>query len=577
MARVVEIVSGDVIMVAPLLEVTENGKTEYVEASGMPRRLYMASIRAPRPGTRTRSDDALAPEAKEYLRKRTIGKRVNVVVEFIREPLPSNVGAPPPPGSDDEGRMHHVTIIHDGKNMNEAIVAEGLARVIRYSSEDDRSECYEALLEAETKAIKAKIGLHGADGKAVASKFDDLLGPLNAKRAAMFLDSLRNATIHDAMVDYVFNAGRYKIKLPSKDLAISFSLAGISCPQTARRDSDKEDDPLAAETLAYARDTLMQRTVSIKVDTCDKGGNFIGWLWHNKELMNAKLLAMGYGYIRLMPGTGNRPLLEESEAQARAGKRGVWSLPSAAAPIEADDVIPTGPISVEVTHVETNGDFYCQDIETMDALKRITDALADFGSNKARLESNKYNPPALPGKGHTVIAQFSADGCWYRARVDNVHRYNEEASVFYVDFGNSEVVPLNTIRRCPTHLQLSQMHPLAMSCTLAGIKIVREYSHTAFNRINESVEGGSLTATVLSIQEGRKQVVLYPRNSTKSLNEDLVVSGYAQVKKEKNQSGLYNDLNAAKDLAKSRRAGMWQHGDLEENSEDERMFPKLVK
>ena len=45
--------------------------------------------------------------------------------------------------------------------MAEALVSQGLARVIRYKQDDDqRSSKYDELLAAESRAIKKAAGLH---------------------------------------------------------------------------------------------------------------------------------------------------------------------------------------------------------------------------------------------------------------------------------------------------------------------------------------------------------------------------------------------------------------------------------
>lgn len=69
------------------------------------KRLYLASIRCPRTATRNRPDEPWAFDAKEFVRKRLIGKKVTVVVEYSRDPVVGVSGNAPPPASDSSGTL----------------------------------------------------------------------------------------------------------------------------------------------------------------------------------------------------------------------------------------------------------------------------------------------------------------------------------------------------------------------------------------------------------------------------------------------------------------------------------------
>ena len=88
-------------------------------------------------------------EAREFLRKKLIGKRVNVKVDYVQPPannFPEKVCC---------------TVSISNSNVAEALVAKGLATVVRYRQDDDsRSSCYDDLLSAEARAQKKLVGLH---------------------------------------------------------------------------------------------------------------------------------------------------------------------------------------------------------------------------------------------------------------------------------------------------------------------------------------------------------------------------------------------------------------------------------
>ncbi len=79
-------------------------------------------------------------EAKEFLRQKLIGQKVDVTVEYIR-----------PPAEGFEERTC-ATLMLNGMNMAEALLNKGLGGCMRHRQDDhDRSHHYDALLIAEDK------------------------------------------------------------------------------------------------------------------------------------------------------------------------------------------------------------------------------------------------------------------------------------------------------------------------------------------------------------------------------------------------------------------------------------------
>uniref|UniRef100_A0A668TC53 Staphylococcal nuclease domain-containing protein 1 n=1 Tax=Oreochromis aureus TaxID=47969 RepID=A0A668TC53_OREAU len=134
--------------------------------SGEYKTIHLSSIRPPRNEGEEKNKDKdkrFRPlydipymfEAREFLRKKLIGKKVNVTVDYIRAATGPGEGTPAFP----ERTCATVTI--GGINIAEALVSKGLATVIRYRQDDDqRSSHYDELLAAEARAIKNGKGLH---------------------------------------------------------------------------------------------------------------------------------------------------------------------------------------------------------------------------------------------------------------------------------------------------------------------------------------------------------------------------------------------------------------------------------
>lgn len=73
----------------------------------------------------------------------------------------------------------------------------------------------------------------------------------------------------------------------------------------------------------------------------------------------------------------------------------------------------------------------------------------------------------------TVVNSFSDDNKWYRAVILEVGE--NEISVVYADFGNTETVPFSRILPIPPHLL--QLPFVIIRCSLAGKKKKVSFTH----------------------------------------------------------------------------------------------------
>eukprot|EP00920_Eleutheroschizon_duboscqi_P003401 GHVT01007923.1.p1 GENE.GHVT01007923.1~~GHVT01007923.1.p1 ORF type:complete len:939 (-),score=274.40 GHVT01007923.1:393-3209(-) len=572
-AKVVEVVSGDAFQLAT--------------ADGAERRVYLASIRCPRLGGKAREDDPGSVEAKEFARKKVIGKTVKVLLQYIREPTPAASGAALPPASDSQGRLHFVRLLLDGDklDLSELLVKEGLAKTVAHRLEDDRADNFEALSDLERDAAAAKRGVHKPEGGAVKRRPVDLLGPANVQRAKAFLAQLSKPPRIDVVVDHVVNAARFKLRVPSQDLVLSFTLAGLRVPATARPAGvggphGRSAEPFADEALAFTKSILMQRDAAIHVDSCDRGGTFIGSLWlKDGTNLACKLLEMGYAYLVDFSAaqSPHRDELYASEAKAKAGGVRLWSTPAfleAQEGMQADrDVDET--FSALVTHVQSIKEVYVQD-ERCPRLAKVQAVTATFESTFA---SEEYSAGGPPRRGEIVLAKFTADEQWYRARVDGVGRGGAEVRVAYVDYGNGESLPLARVRRLPEGLGLKAIPAAAKTCCLAGLLEAPDFQEEATSQLSkmagsavchvkvERIEGGKLRHVILTTQQEQ-----LAQNGT-SLNEKLVLQGLARLDKKSNTK-LFSRLKKAEDSARKSHVNVWRYGDIGDD-EDQEEFPSL--
>uniref|UniRef100_A0A8B9IG62 Staphylococcal nuclease and tudor domain containing 1 n=1 Tax=Anser cygnoides TaxID=8845 RepID=A0A8B9IG62_ANSCY len=236
--------------------------------SGDHKTIHLSSIRPPRlEGDSTQDKNRkLRPlydipymfEAREFLRKKLIGKKVNVTVDYIR---PASSATETVPAFSERTCA---TVSIGGINIAEALVSKGLATVIRYRQDDDqRSSHYDELLAAEARAIKNGKGLHSKKEVPI-HRVADISG--DTQKAKQFLPFLQRAGRSEAVVEYVFSGSRLKLFMPKETCLITFLLAGIECPRGARNLPGlvQEGEPFSEEATHFTKELVLQREVGAR-------------------------------------------------------------------------------------------------------------------------------------------------------------------------------------------------------------------------------------------------------------------------------------------------------------------------
>ncbi|KAF7833594.1 ribonuclease TUDOR 1-like [Senna tora] len=460
--KVVEVVSGDCVIVAddsipygsPLAE----------------RRVNLSSIKCPKIGN-PRRDEKLAPyarEAKEFFRTRLIGCQVNVQMEYSRKVGPAD-GSTVPSGPADSRVMDFGTVFlvspvkvegvdassapparsqQTGVNVAELVVVRGFGTVIRHRDFEERSNYYNALLAAKSRAISGKKGIHYAKDPPVMHITD--LTIASAKKAKDFLPFLHRSRKIPAVVEYVLSRHRFKLLIPKETCSITFSFSGANA---------------------------LVRDVEIEVETVDRIGTFLGSLLESRSNMAATLLEAGLAKLQTSFGSDRIPdfhLLEQTEQSAKRQKLKIWENY-----VEGEEV--SNGVAVEnkqqevlkvmVTEVLGGGKFYVQKVGDQ-KIASIQQQLASLNLQEAPV-IGAFNPK----KGDIVLCNFLADNSWYRAMIVNAPRGPVESpkdkfEVFYIDYGNQEEVTYSQLR--PIFPSVSATPGLAQLCSLAYIKVLLE-------------------------------------------------------------------------------------------------------
>eukprot|EP00959_Pyramimonas_sp_CCMP1952_P196387 4106161-Pyramimonas_sp.AAC.1 len=574
--EVVEIVSGDLIVVNDT-------------ATKQERRVVLSSIRAPKVGNARRDvqPERYGLEAKDFLRQRLIGKKVNVSMEYCRT-IPAKVeeGAKSADRTMDFGA---VTLADessaDGSPLNvaEMLVTRGLATVVQHRAGEERTLAYDALLLAEANAVKNKKGVHSSK-EAPVTHINDLSGREATQKARQFLPFLQRVGRVHAVVEVVLSGHRMKLHVPKENVIVTFSLAGVRAPGRG--------EPFSDEALAFSRYACLQRNAEVEIESVDKTGTFLGTLHVGKLKLSQALLKAGLASLHPMFNVEQSPIgheLQQAEQAAKKARLNMWKDydPSKEAKSEGENgEAGSGGARVEVwqevqvTEVKGGGVVYVQ--------RKESAARVDWLAEQLQALNLKESPTTggvaeVPAPGQVCLAKFSGDNQWYRAKVEKTATTKGTVEVFFLDFGNREEVSTSCVATLELAPQLSlQAQPaLAEEVLLAGLKVPKleeDFGYEAAEMLSDLVMGQTLAVRVemrekSETKRGRDIVLatIYDpaTPTTPSVNAALVQAGVARCVRPHNRriGAVVDALKPYQEIARASRAALWQYGDVDSDDE----------
>ncbi|KAG0353570.1 hypothetical protein BG005_007157 [Podila minutissima] len=537
---------------------------------GQERKVRLSNVKAPsrlpqQKGIEIASFDY---EAKEFLRKRLIGKNVHVTIDYVKPP------------SDQFPETTECGTVKVGEvNVAEQLVLRGLADVIK--SREDRSQFYDQLLVAETKAKTDGKGKHSTK-EAPKYKFSD--ASENATKAKQFLPFFQRGGRTQAIVEYVANGSRFKLIIPKENCKMTFVLGGVRCPRAARTPAEKSE-PFGAEALDFVSRRCQQREVEVEVESLDKTGGFIGTMWLNKtDNVAAQLLEEGLATVHGYSADQSKhaTLLYSAERSAKQARKNLWANVDPNAVEEEEEVDETKPakkeyLDVVVSEIISGGHFYVQvNNQNIQGLEKMMSELGIHHKASSTAPDNWK-----PRVGETVSAKFTEDNQWYRAKVTRNVAESKSVEVIYVDYGNSEVIPLTRV--VPLPAQFSKLPQQAQEAVLSYVKVptVKEdYGIEAANRFRDLVAGRNLVGVVEQREHGVMHLTLYDptisQDPDRSLNAEMVRDGLATVftktryARHPSNQNLVAKFQESTSLAKRERLNLFEYGDNTADDEDSR-------
>ncbi|XP_033005518.1 tudor domain-containing protein 1 isoform X2 [Lacerta agilis] len=163
-----------------------------------------------------------------------------------------------------------------------------------------------------------------------------------------------------------------------------------------------------------------------------------------------------------------------------------------------------------VAHIQTPGDFFCQQMGNGCKLTELQVSLGEY------CDTISATPDFCPAVGDLCCAQFTEDKQWYRASVLSCIS-EKTALVGYVDYGNTEVLPLNKLR--PIIPKFMELPVQAIKCTLAGVKPVSgTWSLESTSVMKKLVQNKVLTIRVINEKDKTFVVKLTDESRTPTIN-----------------------------------------------------------
>jgi staphylococcal nuclease domain-containing protein 1 len=549
--------------------------------AGVEKRISLSSVRGPRAGEA--SEAPFRDEAKEFLRKKLIGKHVRVSVDGTK------------PASDDFEAREVATITQGGKNINLQLVQEGYCTVIRHRKDDtDRAPNYDELLAAQETAKEEKKGMWSGKPPKVRQYVDM---SENVQKAKIQLSTLSRQKKVPGIVDFCKSGSRFTILIPREGAKLTLVLAGIRAPRSGRTPQDK-GEPFGQEALDMATRRCNQRDCEIDVHDIDKVGGFIGDLYVNRESFAKILVEEGLATVHKYSAekSGNAAELLAAEDRAKEARKGLWQdwdpsqdaeqeaeAAAAEAPADASVTIEKKPQDyrdIMVTNIDSNGKIKVQEIgKGTDALESLMEQFRQFHLNPTNTASLKD----VPKVGDYVAAQFTEDGEWYRARIRSNDRAAKVAEVVYIDYGNSEKQPWSKLRPLSQpQFTTQKLKPQAIDTQLSFVQLPAspDYLSDAINYLYEITDGKRLVGCFdyVDAKEGISYVTIFdPKaegadKATESVNRKIVLDGHALVarklkawERSKVFEPILKNLKEAETQAKDGRRGIWEYGDITED------------
>ncbi|KPI90871.1 hypothetical protein ABL78_0104 [Leptomonas seymouri] len=578
--------TGPVELVGTLVQVVF-GDTIVVrdDATGQLIRVSLAGVRSSKnidrdqdgnsPETRLTYHD-YSWEAKEFLRRRYIGAKVVVLVEYARV-MPETKEIRP---------AATVEIKDTGVNIGVALLEAGYATF--FLGKNDKCSKSSELCAAEDIAKEECRGVHSGAPEVPTKVLE--LSHLGETRSRYYLSFLQRGMqgnrppLLKCVVDLVLGPSSLRVYIPKENFQIPVKVAGIMTPSVAFNSNEKAD-PFAQEAKEFTIGIAQQRNATIQVFTSDRAGNFISAVvLEDGTNLSVALVAEGYATVANADRLPFAQQLIEVESEARAAKKHIWSpeggIPQRAVKMEQERAAANPYATTRVLDKSATFAPYMITEVADDGLSVYLQGYdAELDNKKGTIQDliNRTVAGAeyTPKKGERVIAQYSGDKTWCRAQVLKAPR-DGKVEVQFIDFGNTESVPLKSVRAVPRGPEYAVVRDspafakLARLAYLKGADPNEVFAGMAYAAVEEYADAEVLARAVYRDGAGQTYYSVTASEDGPSLSEILLQRGLALLDRRAADADPkeYRRHEAAQEIARKEHKNLWQYGDVDDGELD---------
>lgn len=190
-------------------------------------------------------------------------------------------------------------------------------------------------------------------------------------------------------------------------------------------------------------------------------------------------------------------------------------------------------VLVYVTVIESLDKFYCQLNDQSQELDKLSQLISRHCSDTA--DAISVALPNLP-----VLAKFSQDQNWYRGRLFPPKEGTTQWGVFFVDFGNTELVNLNSLVALPEpYLHLPAQ---CFECTLEGVSPSLLNDQDAIDEFSNLVLDQEIQCIVANITKRDKTVVYTVSLSVEGVDVAVILNSKSPSKTTIDTPKSYSDV-----------------------------------
>lgn len=258
MVRAVQ--SGDSLVLAKT-----SGKDQFEDT------VYLAFITAPKCGNHQRSEEPFAFDAREFVREKLVGRKVDFTVVYIIKD------------------RKYVSVAWEDSTINLMLVKQGLAKALEKKSNDP---AFEEIAAASEDCAKRKVGLWQNDPKNVEKHLRQVtyFGEADYNSTKLLEESSKEPKPLAAILEYVFGTNFVSLYVYKLKAVIKMQMVHLYTPKDT-------EQSIIDEGKQFVSRMLLHRTVGVKLARVDDSGNLVGRIHFPAGDIGCEVLKNGFAKL----------------------------------------------------------------------------------------------------------------------------------------------------------------------------------------------------------------------------------------------------------------------------------------